>query len=805
VADAPTLGVNVGDAQTVPGSDGAFDGLDGLDSMGDIIDDATQTYGGTVYSDVDGTDGDDQIQVGGHLGGEADLGDGDDRLDIGGNVWTDIDAGDGDDQIKVGGNLDGEVDLGDGNDALDIGGNVWESIDAGDGDDQIKVGGNLDGEADLGSGNDALDIGGNAWESIDAGDGDDQIKIGGDLDGETNLGDGNDKLDIGGNAWDNINAGDGNDQVQVGGNVSYNLSMGDGDDFLVVNGNVWATLNGGSGTDSIQLGNYSKADWDQNYNNIQGKVQNFENIKFSDGQVIGDASAFEGGSASVYSFALDITSALVDTDGSETLSLQVSGIPDGANLSAGTDNGDGSWTLTPAQLDGLSVTVPNSVTADFDLSVSATATEANGNVSTTTQSVAIVIPGEVADAPTLETGIGDAVASATPVTSDLDYDNINFGDGAGDGAGDDEKEVDLSKYDNEWIGDSSANNVDGGKGDDVLAGMGGADDIEGGKGNDLLFGGAGDDNLEGDSGNDILFGGSGDNVLEGGNGHDFIIGGSGNDDIDGGKGDDVIFAGGGNNKVDGGSGTDTMVFTGFREDYLFTEMDEDGTYVIEHLNGGEDGVSLVEDIETFQFMDGQFSLNDMLDTNPSEDLLLTYDITIETGLSDTDGSETLSDVTVSGVPDGATFSAGTDNQDGTWTMGANDLDGLTLQVDETVGADFSLEVAVTSTESSGDTATSTSSIDVVLPDEVTGVEGDTSADALDPLAAMFEDSDTLTFEGEEYDISALTDGDSQDDHGGLAPLGAKKELDDYDPADNDTTDGYTSSNDAGNGGGGEIE
>ena len=35
------------------------------------------------------------------------------------------------------------------------------------------------------------------------------------------------------------------------------------------------------------------------------------------------------------------------------LSISVSGVPLDATLSAGTNNGGGSWTLTPAQLVGL--------------------------------------------------------------------------------------------------------------------------------------------------------------------------------------------------------------------------------------------------------------------------------------------------------------------------------------------------------------------------------------------------------------------------------------------------------------------
>jgi len=272
----------------------------------------------------------------------------------------------------------------------------------------------------------------------------------------------------------------------------------------------------------------------------------------------------------------------------------------------------------------------------------------------------------------------------------------------------------------------------------------------------------------------------------------------------------VIFSGGGMDKIDGGSGSDTVVFSGAREDYTITSLGND-QYVVEHLNDGDDGVNLVEDIETFQFTDGQFSLDDMLDSNPDDgDLMATYDITIETGLTDTDGSESLSDITISGVPDGASFTAGTDNGDGSWTMNQDDLDGLALQVDNSVDADFSLTVSVTSTEANGDAATSTSSIDVVLPEDFGGgddggIMGDTSADALDPLAAMFDDSDTLSFDGEEYDISSLTDGDSQNDYGGAAPIGTKVENEDYNPADNDASDGYSSTDAGSDGAGPDIE
>ena len=70
---------------------------------------------------------------------------------------------------------------------------------------------------------------------------------------------------------------------------------------------------------------------------------------------------------------LVIGSALTDTDGSETLSIRISGVPAGVSLSAGTTAGGGIWTLTPAQLSGLTIRVPDN--AGFTLTVQATAKE----------------------------------------------------------------------------------------------------------------------------------------------------------------------------------------------------------------------------------------------------------------------------------------------------------------------------------------------------------------------------------------------------------------------------------------------
>ncbi|MFO0993534.1 MAG: VCBS domain-containing protein [Hyphomicrobiales bacterium] len=92
--------------------------------------------------------------------------------------------------------------------------------------------------------------------------------------------------------------------------------------------------------------------------------------------------------------ALNIASNLVDTDGSETLSILIQGLPDGATLSAGTYNAqlDG-WVLTEAQLNGLTLNSPTA--GEYTLTVTATSTEvSNGDTASTTGSINVTVHGE---------------------------------------------------------------------------------------------------------------------------------------------------------------------------------------------------------------------------------------------------------------------------------------------------------------------------------------------------------------------------------------------------------------------------
>ncbi len=89
----------------------------------------------------------------------------------------------------------------------------------------------------------------------------------------------------------------------------------------------------------------------------------------------------------------------------------------------------------------------------------------------------------------------------------------------------------------------------------------------------------------------------------------------------------------------------------------------------------------------------------------AEDSAIALDIAA--ALTDIDGSESLSDVTISGIPAGAALSVGT-IVNGSATLTLAQLAGLTITPPADSDVDFTLTVTVTSSElNGGDTATTT--------------------------------------------------------------------------------------------------
>ncbi|MBT7247755.1 MAG: hypothetical protein HN877_00855 [Rhodospirillaceae bacterium] len=432
--------------------------------------------------------------------------------------------------------------------------------------------------------------------------------------------------------------------------------------------------------------------------------------------------------------ALDIDAGLSDTDGSESLSITISGVPDGAALSAGADNGDGSWTLDADDLEGLSVTPPADSNEDFSLSVSATTTEASsGDTATTTTTLDVDVTG-VADAPTLSVSIESAGQTSAETTIDVP-------EAISDAASGDDSVVVSGVPDGAFLNAGTDNGdgtwtLDSGDLDGltVMPADGATDDIS------LSFevpgSGAPGDSLVSENFDSGVSGWSGDAESSGGElrlegdattsktfdfgpehaGQTVTISFNAdaqNDWEETGDYQDYF-------NVSGNGESVVSTSEGDAELHEFTvTLDENGQVTMEMSTDTTASDERV-DIDNFQITAG----DDWDSTPASADLDVTpetggtiYDVDlvdIQTSLTDTDGSETLS-VTVSGLPDGATLTAGTDNGDGTWTLDAGEVADLEMLVPAGSG-DFDLTVSATATEDDGDTNTVTTTVTVVEPD-----------------------------------------------------------------------------------------
>ncbi len=76
--------------------------------------------------------------------------------------------------------------------------------------------------------------------------------------------------------------------------------------------------------------------------------------------------------------ALDLAGALGDVLDARGLAITVTGLPAGAHLSAGSDNRDGSWSLGPGDLDGLTISLPADAEAELTLDVTAAVEDGAG-------------------------------------------------------------------------------------------------------------------------------------------------------------------------------------------------------------------------------------------------------------------------------------------------------------------------------------------------------------------------------------------------------------------------------------------
>ena len=484
-----------------------------------------------------------------------------------------------------------------------------------------------------------------------------------------------------------------------------------------------------------------------------------QEINITDGSVgpidldVEDAAGYED-----TAIPLDIDVSSLDQDGSEVTTVTIEGVPEGAELSAGTDNGDGTWTLEPDDLEGLSVTPPTDSDVDFDLSVSMTVTEeATGETQTISDDMTVVV---------------DAVADDTTVSADISISGGGDDGGSRGGPRGNRGHGNNADHDDE----DNPGKGGGGHGADEGYDDDGTDDDEM-KGRHANAGSPGVDRGDGESsgtdGNgedgpmevtvsvDATFGdysdGSEDHfvyveVPEGWDvpeGYETVDGG----DIEGIPDKTFVRVEIDDADLQGGGGSVSVPIT-FEvpadQDTGEISFDVYSEAVETNLDGGEltedNNRTLSGDTVNMNWDGSDGAELSVEDAQGYEDQAIPLDI--DASLNDADGSEVMS-VTIEGVPEGAELSAGTDNGDGTWTLEPDDLEGLTVTPPTDSDADFDLSVSVTATEEgTGQTFTTTEDMTVTV---------DAVADAPTEVSATYS-AEIIPGESETVETSGHIDG-----------------------------------------------
>ena len=577
---------------------GSSAGSTGVVGITDLSFDAAPVIEPDGY--VDGTDGDDLIDVA--YAGDPD-GDKVDNHDAvlddpnGGNL---PDAGDNDDYILAGAGND-TVFAGEGNDLV-MGGTGDDTLHGGEGDDQLC---GQDGNDTIygDAGNDLLE-GMNGDDILYGGDGDDilsggaghDVAYGGAGDDTIYGGMGNDTLD-GGEGDDTIKGGDGNDTI-TGGDGSDTVNGGAGDDMIDTSG---PNSNGADASPDLGYPGVYPADTDPNDDKdiVNGGSGNDTIFTGDDADIIDggkgddtidggiDADTIDGGDGNDTIIGGEGSDIIDGGAGDDTIyaglapgSPDIGNIPDDGSGPFGPDlvpdngmdvvhGGDGNDTIYGADDDDTLFGDAGDDYIDGGIDDDTIDGGTGDDTLIGGQGDDTITGG--ADRDTIYGGAGDVIDGSEsgddfdtlvindPAAVTYDPDNgengtVTFADGSTltftniehvelTGGGLPDGYVDGTSGDDlidaDYTGDPDGDMVD--NGDAVLPGAAPEDDfIRAGDGNDTVLAGEGDDTVYGDAGDDTLSGGVGTNVLYGGTGNDTFVGGDGADSFDGGSGQDNL-------------------------------------------------------------------------------------------------------------------------------------------------------------------------------------------------------------------------------------------------------------------------
>jgi VCBS repeat-containing protein len=427
-----------------------------------------------------------------------------------------------------------------------------------------------------------------------------------------------------------------------------------------------------------------------------------------------------------YEYEVDISASLSDTDGSETLSVLIYNVPTDGVLSSSTyeveNLGQGTWKVIVP--DGISVITDTTLTltvptdsSDFNLEIVATAIESNDNVDGFNFAEASdSFDTAAASAPVLSMTIGDIVTQTTTQTFTSDF----------------ETEADYNTWTNDNGSYATSSSLPS---------------------NAMLIDG------DGDSATKIFYFG----------------------EENAGKSVTISFTTQVNANWDASDSitvyaNDTEVYTEKGKNTLDTNRDSLANGSVTHTFNavvGNDGTVKVEIVNNSNKNNEDVWIDDVTVTLEAGNY---YSCTIDLNASLSDVSETLSDITLSGVPDGVVvqYSTGvaiSQNTDGSYTV-AYDENGnasVTLTSSNNSFDTSGIIASVSSTESDGDVA-----MTIIGSSGDNTITGDSGNDYLDGGAGtdvinaeagddtiVYDSADTIDG-GDGYDTLFVSSGSSLD-------------------------------------------
>ena len=166
--------------------------------------------------------------------------------------------------------------------------------------------------------------------------------------------------------------------------------VGSGDEDSVISGNVLSNDSDVDGTIEVQNTGIFDTDHGSITVNADGSYE-YETMAWS-GTLSFDTSEAELSVVATgqedTAISLNIQSAL--SDSSETHTILIMDVPEGSEISAGTDNGDVTWSLSPEDLVGLTITPPKEFSGSFDLTIAAQSADGD-DIATTTETLRVVV------------------------------------------------------------------------------------------------------------------------------------------------------------------------------------------------------------------------------------------------------------------------------------------------------------------------------------------------------------------------------------------------------------------------------